>query len=134
MNGTLSSADVKQMALDCGFEIAGIAAARPPEDFARYQQWIAAGMAGAMGYLADHRAVMRADPRSLLPEAESILCVGKLYNSPYPYSTTLREPEQAWISRYAWGDDYHDILRMGLETLATRLKTWQGRHSAIVFA
>jgi epoxyqueuosine reductase len=50
-----------------------------------------------------------------------VICVGKLYNSPRPYSTEFRDSELGWISRYAWGADYHDTLRRGLERLALAL-------------
>ena len=118
---SLTAAAVKQAALDCGFEVAGIASALPASDAARYQQWVGKGYAGAMGYLSDYRAERRNDPRSLLASARSILCVGKLYNSPRPYSTAFSDAELGWISRYAWGDDYHDVLRAGLERVAARL-------------
>jgi epoxyqueuosine reductase len=78
-------------------------------------------MAGEMAYLRDRRADVRADPRNLFATARSIICAGKLYNGPQPYSTRLTENELAWISRYAWGDDYHAVLRRGLEELASRL-------------
>src|SRR3954466_14319970 len=105
---TISAQDIRQIARECGFELAGVAAAQPAEDYLRYEQWTAAGMGGEMRYLTDHRGTLRADPRQLLPNARSVLCVGKLYNSPYPYSTQINEDSRAWISRYAWGDDYHD--------------------------
>jgi len=70
-----------------------------------------------MRYLTDRRAAIRSDPRLLLPSARSIICAGKLYNSPWPCSTQFNDAERAWISRYAWGDDYHDVLRRGLERL-----------------
>jgi epoxyqueuosine reductase len=113
--------EVKRFALDCGFELAGIAVAEPLPEAAFYREWVRAGMAGAMRYLTDRRGEMRADPRMLLPSARSVISVGKLYNGPQPYSTTFREPGRAWISRYAWGGDYHDVLREGLERLAARL-------------
>ncbi len=78
-------------------------------------------MAGAMGYLTDRRAQVRTDPKLLLPSARSIICVGKLYNAPQPRTTEVDEAERGWISRYAWGDDYHDVLRRGLEQLAAKL-------------
>lgn len=112
---------VKHLARECGFELAGVAPAIPNPDAAWFLEWTARGMAGAMGYLTGYRAERRLDPHSLLPSARSILCVGKLYNGPEPYSTQFDETERAWISRYAWGDDYHDILRGGLEELAARL-------------
>jgi epoxyqueuosine reductase len=70
-----------------------------------------------MRYLAGRRAAVRADPRLLLASARSVICVAKLYNTPWPYSTRYRDPELAWISRYAWGDDYHDVVREGLARL-----------------
>ena len=113
--------EVKEFALDCGFELAGVATALPLPEADFYQDWVRQGMAGQMHYLTDRRGAMRSDPRSLLPSARSIICVGRLYNGPQPYSTRFSEPERAWISRYAWGDDYHDVLRRGLERLAARL-------------
>src|SRR5215213_6371085 len=71
-------------------------------------------MAGKMGYLTDHRADLRQDPRLLLPSAKSIICVGKLYNGTKPKSTECEVPYSGWISRYAWGEDYHTLLREGL--------------------
>jgi len=71
-----------------------------------------------MRYLTDNRAAVRGDPRLLLPSARSILCVGKVYNGPRPYSIHRAEPELAWISRYAWGQDYHGTMRDALEKLA----------------
>jgi epoxyqueuosine reductase len=75
-----------------------------------------------MGYLTDRRAELRQDPRTLLPSARSVLCVGKLYNSPQPYSTQWSGDDLAWISRYAWGQDYHDVLCAGLQRVVDELR------------
>jgi len=117
----VDSIEVKAQAHACGFELAGVAPALPSPESAQYQHWVAAGFAGEMAYLTDRRAEVRNDPRNLLPSARSIICVGKLYNGPQPYSTNFRAPELAWISRYAWGDDYHNVVRGGLQRLADRL-------------
>jgi epoxyqueuosine reductase len=117
---------VKRLAIDCGFELAGITAAEPLPEAEFYRDWVRAGLAGEMRYLTDRRGEMRADPRALLPSARSIVSVGKLYNGPQPYSTRFSEPELAWISRYAWGGDYHQVLRDGLERLAARLEESAG--------
>jgi epoxyqueuosine reductase len=74
-----------------------------------------------MGYLTDRRATIRTDPRLLLPSAKSIISVGKLYNGTEPHSTELNDSELGWISRYAWGEDYHDVVRKGLEKLVEKL-------------
>jgi len=118
----MTSAEVKRIAHQCGFELAGIAPAVPSADVARYREWLDRGMAGEMAYLRDRRADVRGDPRNLLNSARSIICLGRLYNGPQPYSTQFTESELAWISRYAWGDDYHAVLRGGLEQLASRLR------------
>lgn len=114
---------IQTLARECGFELAGVAAAVPVPESDYYRQWIAGGFAGEMRYLTDRRAGLRNDPRSLLPSARSILCVGKLYNGPQPYSTSVPGEDLAWISRYAWGQDYHDVLRQGLLQLVERLRS-----------
>jgi epoxyqueuosine reductase len=118
----LTATRVKVLAQECGFELAGIAPAAPAADFARYEDWLAAGLAGEMTYLTDHRARLRADPRNLLASARSILCVGKLYNAAAPYSIAADLSGRGWISRYAWGDDYHDVLRDMLDRLVQKLR------------
>ncbi len=88
----ISASTVKELARACGFELAGIAPALPAEDFARFEAWRAAGIAGEMHYLTDQRGDLRSDPRNLLPAAKSIVCVGKLYNTGHPRSTDFSEP------------------------------------------
>jgi epoxyqueuosine reductase len=122
VNARLETSAVRDLARQCGFELAGVVPAAPAPERARYHEWVAAGFAGQMGYLTDRRAGLRDDPRNLLPSAQSVICVGKLYNTPWPYSTKFGGAERAWISRYAWGDDYHDVLRRGLERLRDLLR------------
>jgi epoxyqueuosine reductase len=118
----VTSTDIRRLARECGFELAGVARAEPlVEDSRRYLDWVEKGKAGAMGYLTDRRAAMRTDPRLLLPGAKSIISVGKLYNGTEPRSTELSDSNLGWISRYAWGEDYHDVVRKGLERLVERL-------------
>jgi epoxyqueuosine reductase len=81
-------------------------------DAGAFLAWAASGMAGRMGYLTDHRADLRTDPRYLLPSARSVLCVGKLYDA-----SRSGEP----ISRYAQIPDYHDTMRRDLERVVERL-------------
>ena len=118
----MTSAEIHELARQCGFELAGVARAEPLADSEWYHQWVAAGYAGDMRYLADRRAAVRDDPRRLLPAARSIICVGKLYNTPWPYSARFDDRERAWISRYAWGEDYHLVLRRGLARLEGLLR------------
>jgi len=109
---------LKRLARECGFELAGVAAAEPVGDFGRYREWVEKGFAGQMRYLTDRRAAVRADPRNLLESARSIICVGKLYNTAAPADG---------ISRYAWGEDYHRVMREGLKKLAGLLEREAGQ-------
>lgn len=117
----LTADQIKEQARLCGFELAGVAPALPLTDFDRFHAWRKAGLAGEMTYLTDHRGDLRSDPRHLLADAQSILCVGKLYNTPQPHTGDLDDDERGWISRYAWGDDYHDVLRKSLTELVAKI-------------
>ena len=118
--------DIRALARQCGFELAGVAPALPVAEHQWYREWVAAGYAGEMAYLTDRRANIRDDPRNLLASARSIVCVGKLYHTPWPYSTRFDDRERAWISRYAWGGDYHDEMRSGLRQLDTLMRARAG--------
>ncbi|HLK67804.1 MAG TPA: tRNA epoxyqueuosine(34) reductase QueG [Bryobacteraceae bacterium] len=112
------------MARACGFELAGVARAEASEDRERYHNWVRGGYAGEMRYLTDRRADVRDDPRNLLASACSVICVGKLYNTPHVEADV---PEAGWISRYAWGDDYHDEMRRGLQQLDALIREGAGQ-------
>ena len=117
----------KRLATECGFELAGVARAGPLPEAAWYLEWVRRGH-GRRDVLSHRPAVPRcgADPRSLLASARSIICVGKLYNTPEPYSTDFAETAAGrWISRYAWGRDYHGVVRAGLERLAAQARSPQ---------
>ena len=118
---SIPASEVKAIAREAGFELAGVTPAIPSPDFARYRTWVERGMAGHMGYLTDRRASVRADPRNLLPSARSMLCLGKLYNTDHLLSTET-DPAEPVISRYAWGRDYHEVLREGMQKIVDRLR------------
>src|SRR5580658_3787302 len=117
----ISSNIVRNLAAECGFDLAGVAMPHPVPDFRRFRHWVDRGRAGEMRYLTDHRAEVRSDPANILPGVRSIICVGLVYNGPEPYSTRFAEPDRGWISRYAWGDDYHRVVREKLENLNCKL-------------
>jgi epoxyqueuosine reductase len=74
-----------------------------------------------MAYL--HRsAERRADVRNVLPSAQSVIVVAVNYNTDRPYSTESRDPNRAQIARYAWGDDYHDVIGRRMEELLAWMK------------
>lgn len=104
-----------------GFELVGIIPAAQSETIARYQQWIKNGYAGKMGYLEKHLP-LKTDVRQLLSEAKSVISLAMNYYTLDPPKELAEDPARAQISRYAWGDDYHDIIRQRLSELVDFIK------------
>lgn len=123
---------VKEHALAAGFDLAGVASAEPPPALAFFAEWVARGFAGEMGYLTSQRE-KRSDLRTAFPWARSIVCLGLQYDTPHPYSTTAPR-DKAWIARYAWGDDYHDVLKRMLDGLAATLLAEMGPFQSRTYA
>ena len=86
------------------------------DELTHYNDWIARGYAAGMTYLVD-TAGQRADARGVLARAQSVIVVATLYNTDRPFSIASRDPSQAHIARYAWGDDYHRVLMSRLDGL-----------------
>ncbi len=122
----MDSARIKELALEAGFELAGVAPAAPLPEYPYYSDWVARGFHGEMGYLEGRRGEMRADPRTLLPSAKSVLTVASVYNADYPYSNECDDPERGWTARYAWGRDYHDTIKSRLFALVERIRRETG--------
>ena len=118
----MDAARVKRLALDAGFDLAGVASAEPLPEALFYSEWLARGFQGEMRYLEGRRGEMRADPRTLLPSAKSVLAVASVYNADYPYSTECDDPERGWVARYAWGRDYHHTIKGRLLDLVDRIR------------
>lgn len=106
---------VKRRALEAGFDAVRLATADAPPVLSRLKEWIERGHAGIMDYLVS-QADRRSDLRTAFPWARSIVVAALQYDTPHPYSVDA-PPGAAWISRYAWGDDYHDVVRARLEAL-----------------
>jgi epoxyqueuosine reductase len=119
---------VISLARDLGFALVGVTPAQPTLESLFYPKWLEQGYAGEMGYLLGRRGDMRRDPRSLLPSAKSLICLGFVYNTSDPYSTEVEfdDRDRGWVSRYAWGEDYHHVLRGKLQELVERLQSEAG--------
>jgi epoxyqueuosine reductase len=109
-----------------GFDLVGIAPAGPSPDFARFEQWLAAGYDGEMAYLA-RQAVARADPSALLPEARSVIVLGASYFTHELPAGLRNDPSRGLIASYAWGQDYHDVLMPRLFDLDAAIRAASGR-------
>lgn len=125
---------IRRCALDFGFDLCGVVSldantatghnARMFEELARLSEWLARGYAGEMKYLHDAR---RADPRRVLDGARSLIVFALNYNAA-PRSTPKEpaardgESPRASISRYAWGEDYHEVIREKLKSLIVEMR------------
>lgn len=118
------AARVKQAARDAGFDLVGIAGTAAPAGLAFFADWVARGYAGEMAYLAGQVA-KRSDLLAAFPWARSLVCVGLQYDTPHPYSTEA-PGDRGWIARYAWGDDYHDVVTARLDRLVAVLEAEVG--------
>ena len=111
----ITSSAIKSKARELGFDLCGIA---PVEDFPELSflnDWLARGYAGSMAWMA-RNAERRADVRRIVPGAASVIMTATLYNVDRPYSSEA-PADTARLSRYAWGDDYHDVLTRRLDAL-----------------
>lgn len=123
-----NSSELKAFARELGFELCGVCAPQAPPHFDAYQKWIAKGSHGGMGYLADHIS-LKENPKSLLPECQSIIVVALNYNQPsFPIEGHPK------IARYALGRDYHKVIKSKLNRLAQwiELAHPEAKHRACV--
>jgi len=111
----LSSSIVKAKAIELGFDLCGIAAAEGFPELTFLQEWLDRGFAGDMAWMTRTRD-RRADVRNVLPNARSVIVTATLYNTDRPYTDAL-PPDVARLSRYAWGDDYHVVIKSRLDAL-----------------
>jgi epoxyqueuosine reductase len=125
--------------LDCcrelGFALAGVAVAEPTAYERELIEWLEQGRHGEMQYLARNVA-LRADPRKMVPGAQSIICVADRHHdaassgtpkeedphpSPPPQAGEGMDSARGRIARYARGDDYHVVIRKRLHVLCDEL-------------
>jgi epoxyqueuosine reductase len=107
-----------------GFDLCGVVRAERFPELDQTPEWLARGYGGEMKYLADPR---RSDPQRAMPGIRTVIVCVLDYNTAYPLSTDPvvqshdGEP-RGWISRYAWGDDYHQVLRDRLNGMVDFLR------------
>lgn len=121
----LSSA-IKEWAAALGFQQTGIAGIDPGQHEAYLEQWLAAGYHGEMAYMAEHGR-KRSRPDQLVPGTLRVISVRMDYlpgNS--QMAACLANSEQAYISRYALGRDYHRVIRKRLQQLAEQIQAHIG--------
>jgi epoxyqueuosine reductase len=115
----LLSRMIKEKALELGFHKVGIAPARAlVEERERLMEWLARGFHGEMRWM-EREPERRTDPSQIFPQARSVIVVALNYYTPHNHTDASSTGK---ISRYAWGDDYHDVVGEKLKKLLAWIK------------
>jgi epoxyqueuosine reductase len=120
------SAWIAQRAKALGFDLCGVVRAEKFAELKLLGEWLERGYAGEMRYLEDPR---RSDLSLAMPDVRSVIVCALNYNTTHPYSTEAagsapgnNDGPRGWISRYAWGDDYHEVMWSKLNALTAALR------------
>lgn len=124
MRAATETAWIVERARELGFALCGVAPLQKFAEHEAFAEWLERGYAGEMAYLADER---RRHPEKVLDTKGSVIVCALHYNTVHPYSSeaahrratsgTEEEAPRGWISRYAWGRDYHEVLWERLNAL-----------------
>ena len=116
-NTAKHTAFIKQTAFELGFSFCGIAkATRLDDDARRLEAWLRKGMQGTMQYMENHFE-LRVDPAKLVPGAKSVITFMLNY-----YPSAKQREDAVKISKYAYGKDYHEVIREKLLLLIQSMK------------
>jgi epoxyqueuosine reductase len=113
-----------------GFDSCRVAACVPPRHSPEFDQWLKEGAAGEMNYMA-RGAEKRRDPHQILGEARSIIVLGLNYFQGRRADRGVATGAGR-IARYAWGDDYHDVIATKLREIDTFLREFGGTQKCYV--
>src|SRR5574337_386841 len=116
---------IKAEAHRLGFGLVGISPLSDPLHGEAFADWLREGYSGEMAYMARTEPARR-HPGAWLPWARSVVSVAMNYYTPYPRETDHTGAARGWISRYAWGDDYHTIMESRLKALLDWIRNTVG--------
>lgn len=128
MNAELK-AKLVTFAREVGFDSCRVATCAPPVHAKEFGEWLESGAHGEMGYMqrGDEK---RRDPQKVLPGAKSIIVLALNYFQGPAAETAVATAGR--IARYAWGDDYHDVITAKLEKINNFLREFGGRQKFYV--
>ncbi len=115
------------LALEQGFALCGVASAEPSAYADDLKRWLAEGKHGEMHYLAEH-AEVRVDPGRLVEGAVSVVVVADAYHITQPRITS-NQHAVGKVAKYAWGDDYHKVLKKRLHRICNALEETYPGHT-----
>ncbi|MDP2600717.1 MAG: tRNA epoxyqueuosine(34) reductase QueG [Deltaproteobacteria bacterium] len=113
--------EIKQIGLGLGLNKIAISRADSFPEHAALKNWLDKGFHGSMSWM-ERGASKRMNPKEVMPGAKSVLTCALNYNTDYPYSVDQKESGRGWISRYAWGEDYHQVMVEMLEQLVQKIR------------
>jgi epoxyqueuosine reductase len=113
--------ELKAAGREIGFDLVGIAQVQPARHAAAYRDWLRKGYHADMDWIAKNVEV-RCDPGVWVPEAKSMIIVGVSYVTQAPSPRIWNDPMRGRIARYAWGRDYHKVIRKRLDRFAAWVK------------
>ena len=123
---------LRDFARSLGFSLCRFAACKPPPHADFFRSWLAEGLHGEMEWLVRNQE-RRTDPQLVLPGARSVLVLSLNYWQPLPpQPSEPTSPAHGRIARYAWGDDYHDVITPKLEALDREMQSLGGRQRIYV--
>ncbi len=114
---------IAEQAAKLGFDLCGVVRAEKFPELQQFEEWLRRDYGGEMKYLADER---RREPALVMDNLQSVIVCALNYNTAFPYSVDAAAAPAAsgprgWISRYAWGSDYHEVLWGKLNALQAAL-------------
>lgn len=128
------AADIKMWGHELGFQQIGICDTNLTVAEAQLNDWLEAGYHGEMQFMAKHGS-MRSQPAELVPGTIRVIMGRMDYLPPKPnIKKTLRDNQQAYVSRYALGRDYHKLIRKRMQQLAQRIEQETGGFNFRAFA
>src|SRR5947209_19815776 len=120
----LNATTIKEYACSLGFDMARITGAEAfPEAEQVIQERIAQGLMDGLPWFTAERAAVSCHPNALLPGAQSIITLAMCYLSEQPGETSDSVP-RGRISRYAWGDEYHEVIKARPEQFTSWLRDY----------
>ncbi len=125
-------AELSRRAIELGFDDCRVAAAASPPHGREFRDWLATGAAGEMAWI-ERGAEKRCDPQLVLSGARSVVVLAMNYwQGAEGGRQNAARALQGRIARYAWGEDYHEVMAPKLRTLEDFLATLGGRQKVYV--